>query len=386
MTNEELKILVEKYLADTASGQEKAELEAWYASQDSRPDLFEDERSAEASQWSDEIWQSVNKRTIQQPAVEIKTSKRWYRWVAAASILLIGVSVSWFVLNRPQKNTEPEVASRYTGTDVLPGSFKAKLTLADGRSIVLDSTGRGELAKQGTAAVVNQDGQLTYNDTKTSAPDLSPLYNTVSTNKGETYSLQLADGSIISLNSGSSVYFPASFPGKERRIKIRGEVFVKVAKNPQQPFIAEVNGMEVLALGTEFNINSYADEGVVRTTLIEGSVKVSKGESLAILKPGQQAVLGQAQNEITVSKDIDLKKTLAWVSNKFIFEKDELPMILRQLARWYDIEVVYEGKLPSYKFSGIISRQQNASAVLSMLKETGSIHFRIEGKTLIVTP
>lgn len=379
--------LAEKYVQGTATPDERTLVEAWYAELSKDPvTISAIEKEAAKQQIMAEL-----EKAIQMPeeipvvpmfhTEERPARRRWFTRIAAAAIILILGSAVLLFFN--QTTEHPGIASetgRYTGTDVLPGNYKAKLTLANGETIVLDSAGAGELARQGSTKIINKDGQLIY----VGDPDGETVYNTVATAKGEMYSMTLSDGSLITLNAGSSVHFPVAFTGKERRIEVTGEVYVKVAKDKNKPFIASVNGMEVLALGTEFNINAYGDDGKILATLVEGSVRVSKQDQQVILEPGQQAITKTAG--ITKSTLVDLEKTLAWKNNEFIFDKDGLPVIMRQLERWYDVEVVYEGVLPKLTFSGSISRQKNASAVLNMLKRTEMIKMKIEGKKIIVSP
>ncbi|HLG39647.1 MAG TPA: FecR domain-containing protein [Chitinophagaceae bacterium] len=316
------------------------------------------------------------------------------RWdVAASIILLLGVSSYLLFFNKPAKQAEMvQTQEQRYKNDVDPGKYKARLTLADGSTITLDSAALGELAKQGNTSVINKDGQLVYNPSSTKG---EVLYNTVSTNKGETYSLTLADGSKVWLNSGSSIHFPVAFPGKERRIETTGEVYVKVAPltakggQGKVPFIVSVNGMEVLALGTEFNINSYSDEDNISTTLIEGSLKVTKGTIYTVLKPGQQTILN-SNGQLGAATTVNIDEIVAWKEGFFHFESADLKTILRQFSRWYDIDVVYEGPVTNRTFFGIIKRSNTLKKVLEMLQDN-KIEFRIEslpdsrtGKKLIV--
>lgn len=317
--------------------------------------------------------------------------RRIFSWqrvaVAAAIILMIGTGTYFSFFNAGKNEIAKTVNPNPVQNDVAPGSFKARLTLADGSSIIIDSAGTGQLTKQGNTTVINKDGKLVYESEKESG---AVLYNTIATNKGETYSFILADGSKVWLNSASSVHFPVAFPGKERRIEFIGEVYVQVAKKPQQPFIASAKGLEVLALGTEFNINAYEDEENISTTLIEGLVKVSAARPPAsgrnqnvILNQGQQTQLNR-NGELTAAKNVNTDEIIAWKDGWFHFESADLKTILRQFARWYDVEVVYEGTVKNRKFFGIVKRNSTLRNVLEMLSDN-NIYFHIEGKKLVVT-
>ncbi len=316
--------------------------------------------------------------------------RRIFSWqrvaVAAAIILMIGTGTYFLFFNAGKNEIAKTVNPNPVQNDVAPGSFKARLTLADGSSIIIDSAALGQLTKQGNTSVINKDGKLVYESEKGNGV---VLYNTIATNKGETYSFILADGSKVWLNSASSVHFPVAFPGKERRIEFTGEVYMQVAKNPQQPFIASAKGLDVLALGTEFNINAYNDEENVNTTLIEGMVKVSTPQLSSstqnqnvILNPGQQTQLNR-KGELTTAKNVDTDEIIAWKDGMFHFESADLKTILRQFARWYDVEVVYDGPVKNRKFFGIVKRNSTLKTVLEMLQDN-NIVFHIEGKKLVV--
>lgn len=316
---------------------------------------------------------------LSRPATPVRKISLWKRFAVAASILfMLGLGYFWF-FNHEQKTNNQEISGN-TQHDVNPGSFKAKLTLVDGSTIVLDSASMGQLAKQGNTSIIHQDGKLTY-DAGTGNGEL--IYNTVSTSNGETFSLKLADGSVVYLNSASSVKFPVAFSGIERRIEITGEAYFSVAKNSNQPFIVSVNGMDVQALGTEFNINAYADETTMKTTLVEGSVKVSSTGNTepVIIKPGQQTNL--KGNNLSVASDVNIDEVIAWKDGFFHLESTNLKMLLRQFARWYDVEVIYEGEVPQDKFFVIVSRKSSLSSVLKVLQANG-VNSRIQGKKLFV--
>ena len=299
--------------------------------------------------------------------------------IAVSVIFLLGF-IAWIFFETKNQNVSNPVAK--IQHDINPGSFKAKLTLADGSTIVLDSAVLGELTKQGNAIILHEEGQIVYNKVEGNSP---MVYNTVSTSRGENYSLKLADGTTVYLNSASTVKFPVDFSGIERRIEITGEVYFKVAKNADQPFIVSVNGMAVEALGTEFNINAYSDESVIKTTLIEGLVEVSvEGNSFTEkLKPGQQAEL--SGTTLSVVKDVNIEEVIAWKEGFFHFESADLQSIMRQFSRWYDVEVQYEDVVSEERFFVIMNRKSTLSSVLNAL-QTNDIDFRIEENRIIVKP
>nr|WP_262909520.1 FecR family protein [Niabella pedocola] len=238
---------------------------------------------------------------------------------------------------------------------------------------------------QGQAAIVKKNDQLIYNKKQGPA---SVFYNTVTTPRGGQYQLTLEDGSKVWLNAASSIRFPTTFQGKERKIEISGEAYFEIAKDAARPFKVAFEtpaGMksEVTVLGTHFNIMSYNDEKAAKTTLLEGSVSISSNGNTAILTPAQQASQTD-RNGITVASNIDVNEAVAWKNGFFEFHATGLQEVMRQIGRWYDVEISYEGKIPERNFGGKISRQNNAAEVLKIL-ELSQIKFRIEGKKIIVT-
>jgi ferric-dicitrate binding protein FerR (iron transport regulator) len=333
-------------------------------------------------------------------------------WVAAAVlIVLVSGSYLWFINNRKGGSSSAN-GSRQVQNEVLPGGNKATLTLAGGQKIVLDSAADGMLAQQGSATITKvSSGQLAYKTVGSSPSQTAgaatysgaATYNTLSTPRGGQYTLILPDGTGVWLNAASSITYPTAFTGRQRAVIVTGEVYFEVAKDKAQPFHVKVNDMEVEVLGTHFNINSYADEAAIKTTLLEGSVKVTKGGSgrdiqVVVLKPGQQAQAAaqtggqtaaqtatQAAAPIKVVNNANVDQVMAWKNGLFNFDKVSLQEVLRQLSRWYDVEVVYQGTITARKFGGEIGRDLNLSEVLDGLQETG-IHFSVEGKKLIVMP
>lgn len=306
----------------------------------------------------------------------------WFRY-AAAIILTVGLGTVAYLLTT-KKDSQQTLANgnKRLQTDIPPGGDKAVLTLADGSNIILDNAANGNIADQGGVQVVKlANGQIAYDLRTLSSKDV--MWNTMSTPRGGQYQVTLPDGTKVWLNAASSITFPTAFTGKERNVKVTGEAYFEVTRNKQQPFIVDINGKSaVQVLGTEFNINSYGDEASIKTTLIEGSVKIFKADQSAVLKPGQQAV--QAENRIVVNSSADLDKVLAWKNGLFNFDEADLYSVMRQLERWYDIDVQYRGSSStSMIFQGKMYRNANLSDVLEMLKKMG-VNFQMDGKTLIV--
>jgi transmembrane sensor len=305
------------------------------------------------------------------------------RWIAAASVLLLLAAGAWFWLKPASKQ---EIAVVQKTQDIQPGKDGAVLTLSNGTRVVLDSLGNGIITTQNGANVVLKNGQLAYelNGTENS----TPVYNTISTPKGRQFQLLLPDGTKVYLNAATTLKYPTLFSGKERRVQIDGEAYFEVAKDPSMPFRVNVNdAAEVEVLGTHFNISAYKNESSFNTTLIEGSVRISRGVTTALLKPGQQALVDPAEAapaQIPV-RNADVDKVIAWRKGIFDFNDMGLHEMMRQIERWYDIEVVYEGNVPDVKFFGKTSRSFSLSNVLEALEGFG-LHYRMEGRKLIVIP
>ncbi len=336
-----------------------------------------------ANQLFDKILENAKKQEYNtRPGSRIFTLRRM---AAAASIIfLLGVGIYFLLLNRKESTTTANIAgvqSRFRN-DVAPGGNKAVLTLADGTSIVLDTAANGMLTAQGSTKIVKlENGELAYNTTNAVAGQV--LYNTIATPRGGQYQLVLADGSKVWLNAASSLRFPASFTGEERKVELTGEAYFEVAKNAKMPFRVTVAGMEVEVLGTQFNINSYHDEAAIKTTLIEGSVNIKKGDSRQLLAPGQQVKVDKT-GLMKLIRNVDTEEEIAWKNGKFIFSGNDIQSVMRQLEKWYDIDVEYKGDVTKEEFVGMISRSSNISQILQMLERTRTVNFEINGRKVVV--
>lgn len=307
---------------------------------------------------------------------------------SAAAVLILAAATFYLFKHRKEDNNilPKEKATTVILKDIPPGQTTALLTLADGNTLVLDSTAIGQLAQQGGTVVSNDRGTLMYQPKDAST---ETLFNTLSTAYGETYAMVLADGSKVWLNAGASIKYPVAFAGSERKVTVTGEVYFEVAENKSKPFIVHVAGqtgneMDVHVLGTHFNINAYNDETSIKTTLIEGAVKITQGEHITLLSPNQQA---QVTNGVTkVIPDVNVAVVTAWKNGWFRFEHNDVASIMRQLEKWYNVKVVYEGALPTKLVSGEMERNLKLSQVLRLLErlaDTG-FHVDIAARKLIV--
>jgi transmembrane sensor len=301
----------------------------------------------------------------------------WRRLMVAASVVLV-MGIGFFTYNHSK--SAPVLVNNEKNNVIMPGRSGAILTLGDGSEIVLDSVANGVLANQSNTAVTKKDGELVY----TEGSDAHSVINKMTTPRGRQFKLELSDGTQVWLNASSSISFPTSFSNDERRVTIIGEAYFEVAKDKSKPFTVTVNDVEVKVLGTHFNINGYSDETEIKTTLMEGSVLVGKKDKKVLLKPGQQA---EVKNTGGVKvKDLEnFESVLAWKKGMFHFENASLETVLRQLSRWYDVDIVIEKGVVSRNFEGEINRDLELSQVLKIL-DGNNVHFKIEGKVLRVMP
>ncbi|HEY9260135.1 FecR family protein [Chitinophaga sp.] len=304
--------------------------------------------------------------------------RNMYPWwsAAAAVLLLLGAGI---YLLRPSKPAPQIAAVKVPAAQILPGSSKATLTLSDGSVIPLDSNGNQVITQQGALIQVN-NGQLQYSTQDYSA---QTTLNTLTTPRGGQFRLTLPDGTRVWLNAASAITYPTAFAEGKREVEIKGEVYFEVAAKAKTPFNVKINSAaNIEVLGTSFNINAYSDEPGIKTTLIQGAVKISTGNISRVLQPGQQAQVNSA-GDINVIAKADTAAILAWKKDQFYFRDADIPTVMRQLARWYDVTIVYAGTIPARRFQGEIQRNLPLSDVLDGLENTG-IHFRLQGRSIIV--
>jgi ferric-dicitrate binding protein FerR (iron transport regulator) len=296
----------------------------------------------------------------------------------AAAVVVLFVSVG--IKLRKSGNKDAATNGMLAGQSMMPGSDRAVLTLANGEEVVLDSA-TGKQMQQGNSTIHLQQGQVVY--TNASAAQ-SEAYNVLTTPAGGQYQLVLPDGTKVWLNAASSLRFPAGFSGQERKVELKGEAYFEVAENAKMPFVVQAGNNTVQVLGTHFNLMAYKEEPSTNVTLLEGAVRVMHTTDTALLRPGQQAKLSD-DHRIELLKVADTEKVIAWKNGYFSLNGEGTAVVMRQLARWYNAEIVYEGKVPDLKFEGSIKRSYDLSDVLAILEESG-IHFRIEGRKIVVLP
>ena len=298
---------------------------------------------------------------------------------AAAVVLLIAAGIGIWIR---QTRTPPVLAGKQQPSktnDIPPGKEGAILTLADGTTIDLDSTTNGNISRQGNTKITKTNGLLAYKPSDNKQAEV--LYNTVTVPPAHQIQLSLADGSKVWLNASSSLRFPAAFTGNQRTVELTGEGYFEIAPNTSQPFTVRVGGIEVQDIGTQFNIMAYSNEPAVRTTLVQGAVKVVSGAGSALLRPNEQA--DATKEAIAVQHEADVESAIAWKNGLFLVNGADLPSVLRQISRWYDIEIVYAGNIPKGHMIADIPRTMNLSHVIELLQQFG-IPCQLQGKKLLI--
>lgn len=371
--------LLEKYRAGNCTEAEKAILMNW----------FQEFRENEPISFSDAELEEVQQNISTN--IQSKTKGRIQIWKPlAAAIFLITCGASLFYYQYQQKS--PALTTQQlAGTDIPPGSDKAVLTLADGSKITLDQRANGIITEQkGVKVTKLADGQLSYTVEGLAAQGTNT--NTIETPAAGQYQLNLPDGTKVWLNSASSLKYPVRFNGKSRNVTLSGEAYFEVAKSKTMPFIVHTKGnrgleQEILVLGTHFNVNAYQDNATIKTTLIEGSVEVNSAAASglkrsALLRPGQQSVLDQ--NLISVH-EADTESIIGWKNGLFVFDNHPIKEAMKQVSRWYDVEVVYQGDFENIKVGGTISRKYTLKQTLRLLELTGKFKFKTQGRRIAVT-
>lgn len=407
--------LIRKYLAGTCNDDEKALVESWHLKELADNTFVPDEEQINKAHQHIQVALDQHIHAARRRTVIRRTMFR----VAAAAIVAGFIFTVAYLYYIKVPNNNMTVQDKLP--TILPGRDGAVLTLADGNKIVLDSLGNGQLPAQPGANVLLNNGQLIYHNNSSNITTAS--YNTISTPRARQFKIALPDGSQVWLNAASTLRYPTVFTGSERKVFVTGEAYFEIKKLPltgkagNMPFKVSIEAAsgaalgEVEVLGTHFNINAYDDEEAVRTTLLEGKVRVSKSVPLqsgsnqqsameagraVVLKPGEQAVLAAANSPtsrgftidhspLTIHHSPDLEQVVAWKNGVFNFQDATLEQVMRQLARWYDIEVVYEKGIPEIEFEGEMNRQNELTSVLHSLERLG-VHFKIQGRRLTVLP
>ncbi|MET0393738.1 MAG: FecR domain-containing protein [Chitinophagaceae bacterium] len=392
---EQLQYLLLRFLEDKATDSERAQFfhylsqenddEGWTELMEELLLVGPEMKDYDRAKWQPVIDEVIKRNAVpaaaQAPVRRIGFFRRYGWW--AAAVLLLAVA-GFFLLDQPSRTGTPGKATLSQlpgGNDIMPGNNKAILTLSSGKAIVLDNAAKGKLAEEGNAEAIKlEDGRVVYRADDNRDGEI--VFNTMSTPRGGQYRLTLPDGTEVWLNAASSITYPTSFTGSERRVTITGEVYFEVAKNAAMPFRVKANDVTVEVLGTHFNINAYRDEALLKTTLLEGSVKIISRNASGLLSPGQQAHVNDKGN-IRLVQGANTEEAMAWKNGKFYFDGADIQSIMRQVARWYDVKISYEKQVPHGHYKGKPSRNLTLLQMLKVFEYSG-LKFRLEGNTMIV--
>lgn len=403
MSEDNLKNLLSRFFRGELDEEGKEKLARWINEQDN--DFVFDkllEKSWQEFQPSDtlheeqavEMLQRIHAAVSQEEHSKPVTKRIliWKRIAVAASVLfLIGAGALYLMNDTKEQKQATSVVSESNEIES-PSANRAMITLADGSRIYLDSAATGSLATQGQVQLVKMaDGQIGYKPISEKGGNEQLVYNTLTNPRGsKVIDMQLSDGSRVWLNAGSSITFPVAFSDNERKVTMDGEAYFEIAHNESKPFYVAKGNTEVKVLGTHFNVNAYDDEEKIRVTLLQGSVQVSQTgqtKNQVFLKPGQQASVfaGSVQMQKISVQAANTEQVMAWKNGLFSFDQTDLATVMRQLTRWYDVEVEYRGDVPQQIFGGDIERSLSLAQVLKLLEKSG-VHFKIENRKIIVLP
>ena len=397
MSESRLEYLFKCYINNKYSGPEEEELMVLLSNPENgeQVQILMDrfmENTRHEIQMSDQAAASILNNILKRGkrfVIQKKNSKTVYTfWLGLAASVLIILGGAYFISDKKEYAIAKEDSSSSVGlttkksAKILPGGHHAVLTTSDGKAIILDSMPNGLLTQQGNTDVKKLGGLLEYKAPASFIRDTVISYNTVSTPRGGQYQIVLSDGSKVWLNAASSIRFPTAFSGSLREVELTGEAYFEVAKNKEKPFQVKVRDMKIAVLGTHFNVKAYEDEAETKTSLLEGSVKIIQGKEAGLLKPGQQAVINFKDDKVKIAT-ADMVEVIAWKNGLFRFEGANIETIMREIGRWYDVEIVYAGKVPMRRFEGKINRNAGLSEVLRIL-ELSNVKFSIAGKKIIV--
>lgn len=387
---ERIAVLISKHLENNLTSQEKAELDLWLSTSPKERELFSKfmdngyvrgELEKLYSYDPKAGWQKIqNAHAFNEKPAITRSIARWKYWIAAAILIILASAGALLFYFPKQEKPVAHHSSNKPADIAAPAVSKATITLQDGRKITLDSLNAGMVAMQENISIQKtQGGEILYGGSQPTGK--TNIYNTLTNPRGsKVIQLTLSDGTKVWLNVESEMHYPVVFNAPAREIEITGEAYLEVAANASKPFIVKANDIAVQVIGTHFNINAYKDETAVKVTLLEGGVKVAQKNTTVVLRPGEQA---QVDDNIKVDKSADTEQAIAWKNGIFSFKDSDIGTIMRQLSKWYDVEVHFKDNITEH-FYGEISREKNISSVLNMLQMTGSVHFETKGNTIEV--
>lgn len=375
MTTEEYLSLYEKFIKGQCTQEEKLLLMSYKDNFDFS-EHTENEVTEDAEIIKIQVFEQI-KITLQQ-----RQRIFWLNsWWAAAAVILIAIAVM-FSSKDQGNSTKANVTYQKPLLPKVGANNMALLTLGNGQVIKLDQANTGRLATNGSANIKKtQKGQVVY---EANSSENGPVaINTIKVPRGNQFELTLSDGTKVWLNSETTLTFPTRFVGIYRKVTLQGEAYFEVAKNKEKPFIVSANQTSVQVLGTHFNVSAYPDDDKVKTTLLEGSVKLSNGNTSALIVPGQQATLAANSKKIEIST-ARINEVMAWTNGYFIFHDENIVNVMKQAIRWYDIDVEYQGNVKGIEFGGSISKYKDITALLHIMEMTHTIHYKIDGRRVVI--
>jgi transmembrane sensor len=401
MDEKALNVFLKKFMENQVSAKEHQEFVDWltFLPEDQAAEVlahcssfFEQHPGSDIPQYH-RLVDRIEEQLDQAEQQEITVKKRG-GWVsqmsyaaAAAVVLICGVLYLYFYTGKPV-HVNRQIASAKSWK-IVPGGNKAILTLADGKQIILSDVANGTLMQKSDVSIAKvKEGELVYreqrnphtNNTEQHTNNPALQYNTLVTPRGGQYKVTLPDGSRVWLNAATTLRFPNVFKGAERRIELSGEAYFEVAKNKAMPFVVNVNHSEVKVLGTHFNIMGYADESATHTTLLEGAVRIIMGSESKDIVPGEQAIV---QQQIKI-RSVDTSEVVGWKNGNFTFSHERISEVMKKIARWYDVDIQYQGKVTQEEFVGVIPRSKELTDVLHKLELTGLLKFKLKERSVIV--
>ena len=382
MTTQQFQELIQRYREDNLSEEGwtalRAALDSGMFDEMLEEDIRQVFEDAGAEEWGTDVTPAPEE--VQVNPARVRKLERRVRWVAAAAAAVLLLTAGLFIYHQEKGKPAPAIAAAPAA--IRPGTSKAILVLAGGQRVVLDEAEKGTVASQGGIHIIKLDsGLLTYNGKKDGSQEV--MYNTVITPRGGQFQLVLADGTKVWLNAASSLRFPTSFSGKEREVELTGEGYFEVKHNSRQPFRVKAGRQIVEDIGTAFNINAYDDEPAARTTLIEGAVKVT-GSSTVGLRPGQQARV-MTDGIVMLSDKVNIAEVIAWKNGQIAFTNADFSELMREIGRWYDVNIHYDGVAPKAHFFAILNRNVSLSSIIEYLQKNG-VHIQQAGREIFILP
>ena len=376
MREDRLKYLIGQYENQECTEAEWAELQEWFRSIQMGSRSMHDwlAESGSEEQFTDDSF-----KRFSQKLNSSRSFSSWKRWVGVAASLLIIAAAGLLFFRKPTVTSTDSVQVHKSKS-----GNNASITLEDGSIILLNEQADGKLKGTGKANITRVgNGKAVYTGHKNTYGSSELVYHTLTTPRGGKYDLVLPDGTEVIVDAASSITYPINFSGPERIVEVKGQAYFKVVHNVKQPFIVKAGGQVLRDIGTEFNVSAYYDEAAMQATLVEGSISISNAANSKVLKPGQQASVINGQNIITIKKP-NMDDVLAWTKGNFTFHHQQITDILRQAARWYDIEVVYEGMKPNKTFGGTLKRDKDVNELLESLRILGRIKYKLIGRRVII--